>query len=120
MNENSQRPSPENPDLALARSLPGQFPPRFTAWLADNLQVWQAFQAEALKVVANGFQHYSARTILHFLRHHTALQEQGGEGWKLNNDHSPYLARLFHCVYPQHGELFELRRAYRREEAEAA
>lgn len=120
MSENFQRPSPEHPDLALARSKPDLFPSAFTNWLADNLHVWSAFQTEALKVVTRGYDHYSARTIIHVLRHHSAVQEKGGEGWKLNDHHSPYLARLFHLVYPQHGQLFELRRTWRGEEAEAA
>ena len=55
-----------------------------------------------------GFKHYSARTILHVLRHHSALQENGTP-WKVNDHASPYLARLFDLRYPAHAGLFEKR-----------
>ena len=103
--------------VQIAEQHVDQLKPEFIEWLKSNAHVWIAFEREALEVVRCGFKHYSARTILHFLRHHTALK-QNGEGWKLNNNHSPYLARLFNIVHPQHASLFELRES--REFAEAA
>lgn len=85
-----------------------RFSAEFRAYLPDNLHVWNAFEAEALKVVRRGFKHYSARTILHVLRHHSALQENGTP-WKVNDHASPYLARLFDLRYPAHAGLFEKR-----------
>jgi hypothetical protein len=80
----------------------------FQQWLPENMHVWDAFVAEAFAIIRKGYQHYSARTIIEVLRHHSALHESSGE-WKLNNDHPPYLARLFDLVYPQHAGLFEYR-----------
>lgn len=80
----------------------------FVSWLPDNLHIWDAFVKEAFKVIGKGFAHYSARTIIHVMRHHSALHEENGE-WKINNNHSPYLARLFALRYPQHEDLFEYR-----------
>lgn len=80
----------------------------FLEWLPNNLHIWDAFVAEAFKIVRKGFTHYSAKTIIHVLRHHSALHEAGGE-WKINNNYSPYLARLFVLRYPQYEELFEFR-----------
>jgi hypothetical protein len=85
-----------------------QFTPAFIGFLADNAHVWEAFEREALAVIAVGFQHYSARTIVHVLRHHSALTEKNSP-WKLNNDNSPYLARLWALAYPEHADFFEFR-----------
>lgn len=80
--------------VALAMEHPEQFTNEFMAWLPDNHHVWCAFVYEAFRVIRRGFKHYSARTIIHVLRHHSAVTEVGSQ-WKINNNHSPYLARLF-------------------------
>lgn len=92
----------------LAQSHP-DIPAAFVLWLGDNIAVWDAFELEALKVVKLGQKHYSARTILHFLRHHSMLEEASDSQWKINDHHSPYLARLFAMVHPQYANLFEYR-----------
>ncbi len=100
--------------LAIVLQHPEQFTMKFVRFLPDNLHVWAAFEREASVVVQRGFQHYSARTIVHFLRHHTNVREAGGGAWKINNDHSPYLARLWALAHPEHADLFEFRLAHRR------
>ena len=85
------------------------FPADFRAYLPENLHVFDAFEREALKVIARGFRHYSARTIVHVLRHHSAVAEVDGKGWKINDHHSPYFARLFDLVHPEHVGLWEFR-----------
>jgi len=99
-------PSP----VAMANSKSDQFTREFLAYLPDNLHVYYAFEREALKVAKLGFKHYSARTIVEFLRHHSATTEAGG-AWKLNNNETPYLARLFGLMNPAHSDLFEFREA---------
>ena len=93
--------------VALVRGYSLKFPAGFAEWLAQNLQVYDAFEAEALSVAARR-EHYSARTIIEFLRHHTLLAE-AGDGWKLDNDMAPGLARLFAAAHPRHANLFEFR-----------
>lgn len=85
-----------------------KFSSEFLNWFPNNQIIWNAFVRETGKVINAGFKHYSARTIIHVLRHHSALAEAGGE-WKINNNISPYLARLFALCYPQHSNLFEYR-----------
>lgn len=80
----------------------------FDLWLEDNQHIWEAFEKQALLVSERGFKHYSARTIVHVLRHHSALTETSGE-WKINNNVSPYLARKFMQKYPQFKGFFETR-----------
>ncbi len=95
--------------LVVMAQYQGLFTPAFRAWLPDNLHVYDAFEAEAMKLVRRGVKHYSARTIVHVLRHHSAVQEVAGDGWKINDHHSPYLARLFDLLNPQHVGLWEYR-----------
>lgn len=96
------------------------FTREFLAYLTDNLHIYAAFEREALRVVARGRQHYSARTIIEVLRHESLLAEAGG-AWKLNDWHTPYLARLFALLNPSHSNLFEFReaKAAKRERAAA-
>lgn len=86
----------------------------FVDWLPDNMHVYQAFVVEAIKIHSRGFKHYSSKTIIHVLRHHSAVSEVGGE-WKINNNFSPYLARLFDLAYPHMAGMFEYRSTFRAE-----
>lgn len=85
------------------------FPSEFVTWLENNEHIWEAFARQAKGIADKGVRHYSARTILHFLRHHSVLTETGSE-WKINDHHSPYLARLFDLRYPSYAGLFEYRK----------
>ena len=91
-----------------AKEYPDLFSSSFISWLPDNLHIWNAFAAEALKVRARGYKHYSARTIIEHLRHHSALTESTGE-WKINNNNTTPLAHLFDLRYPENAGLFEYR-----------
>lgn len=84
----------------------------FLAWLPQNLHVWEAFRIESFKARDKGFKHYSSKTIIHFLRHHSAINEVGG-AWKINNNYSPYLARLFDHCFPGFVGLWEYRETKR-------
>lgn len=73
------------------------------ATLVDNLRdanfdaehegFYLAFKAEAYRLwLGEGRTHGSARSIIHHLRDDTPVAD-GGKPWKVNNVHSPYLAR---------------------------
>lgn len=81
----------------------------FLEWLAVNEHIYEAFESEALRLIAVGRVHYSARTIVEVLVHHSMLREQGGE-FKIGNDKAPDLARLFVIQHPQHLRFWEYRR----------
>lgn len=102
-----------------ARMHAEQFTQEFLVYVESNVHVYAAFEREAL-AIARRRPHYSARTIVEVLRHNSALQEAGGP-WKLNDWHTPYLARLFALMHPEHAGLFEFReaRAVKRERAAA-
>jgi hypothetical protein len=96
--------------MVVAQLNAEQFTADFMAYLPDNLHVYAAFEREALRVAERGLKHYSARTIIEVLRHNSALSEAGG-AWKLNDWRTPYLARLFALMRPEHASLFEFREA---------
>lgn len=84
------------------------FTPGFDVWLTQNWHVWREFVRQADAIYRRGFKHYSARTILHWMRHHTAISESGSD-WKLNNNISPDLARLYVVMRPDREHFFEFR-----------
>jgi len=97
-----------DPLLALARDNADTFRPGFAGWLLENRHVWIAFEREANKVWAKGRRHWSARTILEYLRHETALSDSGIE-FRLNNNAQGDLARLYLLAHPECAGFFETR-----------
>jgi len=89
-----------------------EFSTEFMKWLPENPHVWDAFVAEAFKIINKGFKHYSTRTIVCVLRHHSAISEVSS-AWKINNNLSPYLARLFDLRYPNYKGMWEYREVKR-------
>ncbi len=94
--------------LEVAYKHASLFTPEFLNNLPTNLHVYDAFEREAHKVIARGYRHYSAKTILEVLRHHSALTD-AASAWKLNNNTTAYLARLFSLLNPANADLFEFR-----------
>lgn len=86
--------------LKLINENRDQFSNEFVEWLQKNEHVWNAFAYEATAINRRGFKKYSARTIIHVLRHHSAIYEHGTQ-WKISDHSSPYLARLFDLQYPE-------------------
>lgn len=80
----------------------------FVDWLPRNVHVWRAFERHALTLIKRGRTHYSSKTIVHVLRHESAIAEHGGE-WKINNNWARPLAQLFALAHPAHAKFFEFR-----------
>lgn len=85
------------------------FRDEFVEWLGQNLHIFAAFvkQAKYVKDVMRR-DHYSSRTIGEWLRHNSNLREKG-DGFKINNNAFPPLARLIMLAYPELDGLFETR-----------
>jgi hypothetical protein len=86
----------------------GHFSEGFQQWLEENWTIYLEFEAQAMRVVMQGRTHYSARTIVEYIRHQTLLAEAGGE-FKINNNRVADLARLFAIRKPAHMNLFQYR-----------
>lgn len=82
----------------------------FMDWLSRNWHVWTAFEVQACALWDRGTRHWSARTIVEYLRHETAVkQDVPGDEWKINNDQVPDLARLYMLMWPEREGFFERR-----------
>ena len=82
-----------------------------------NPGVYSAFKAEAIALKGAGFKHYSARTIVHVLRHHSAVKMGPESPFKLNDHISPYLGRRLVRECPEFVNWFSFRNAKSDEEA---
>ena len=95
-------------ELRIVRARPDVFPDDFIEYLRENRHVWRAFVREAFATRARGRRHYSTKAIVHDMHHNSSVCE-AGSGWKLNNNHTPYLARLFDLRFPGLAGMWEFR-----------
>jgi len=72
------------------------------------LDVVYLFERLSLEVFAAGWEHYSARAVLHRIRWHHHI-EKGDRDFKLNNNWTPALARWFMAKHPECGQFFRTR-----------
>jgi hypothetical protein len=80
----------------------------FADWLAKNMGIWERFESQANTVWDRGRPHYSARTIIEWMRHETNAREVDSE-FKINGNYVPDMARLYGVMYPDRVEFFETR-----------
>ena len=92
----------------ISLKFPGQFRAGFVDWLYDNVALQRTFESEALKIVSTGRQHYSAYTIIEYMRHHTLLTSKLDE-FKINQAWTSSMARLFAHMNPNCHDFFEYR-----------
>jgi hypothetical protein len=91
----------------FVRSRPDVYRDGFAIWLERNPSIWSRFRSEADRVRRRR-SHYSARAIIHYIRHETALADDGDE-FKVNNNASRDLARLYMETTPGASGFFETR-----------
>lgn len=103
--------TPSSLEVARAKALlhPSMFRDDFVEWLDANFPVFEYFEECALKTRDAGFKHYSARTIVEVMRHRTNIREIGDGTWKLNNNRTPDMAKLYMLLHPDQQGFFELR-----------
>ena len=75
---------------------------------AENPHVYVLFDKFTWQVIRAGFNRYSARAIFHRIRWYTNI-ETSDPTFKLNNNHSPYYARMWMEDHPEFPEFFETR-----------
>jgi hypothetical protein len=82
----------------------------FKAWLAENWLLWGEFVSLALLVKKRGRTRWSADALCHVLRWQREIRDNSDVTFKVNNNHTSKLARLFNgCA----GErFFETRRLH--------
>lgn len=81
----------------------------FLAFHADNPDVWTLFDRFAHQAVRSGRPCYSARAIMERIRWHYAVETQSPDEFKINNNHTPFYARMWLERNPAHAEFFRTR-----------
>lgn len=94
--------------MTFIASKPDLFRPGFGPWLTENWTLYLAFEREAELVARRGRRHYSANTIIEYLRHETTLRDLADD-FKFNDRWTSSIARLYPLMNPGRGELFEYR-----------
>ena len=76
----------------------------FKQYIKDNPHIWEEFEKIALGLTARTTR-YSARDILPVMRWHSVIAENGSD-FKVTNNISPYLSRLFEEKHPAYKNFF--------------
>lgn len=90
-------------DLELTENI------EFQEYHQKHPEVYKKFKELALDAIRRGHKHFSGRGILQVARfyHPGEIKE---DGYKINNNYSPYYVRLFKIDFPQHANFFETRK----------
>lgn len=73
-----------------------------------NPHVWALFIRYA-KAAAAAVPHWGCRAVFHRIRWYTHIETKSADRFKINNNHSPYYARLFEQEFPEHQGFFTTR-----------
>ena len=80
---------------------------KFVEYHIENPGIWEAFKTKTLETIEKGFQHYGAKGIFEIIRWQTGTS--GNDGFKVNNNYTPFYARLFEMEFPKHKGFFQKR-----------
>lgn len=70
----------------------------FREWLPQNWAIWFEFVRLADQMRLRGRRYYSARAVIHVLRWHRALRDPTEQEYKINNNRSAEMARLYNAL----------------------
>lgn len=88
--------NPERRALMFAQAL--GLSQSFRDWLPQNWPIWFEFVRLADKMRLTGRKVYSARAVLHVLRWERALRDHTQADFKINNNRSAEMARLYNAL----------------------
>jgi hypothetical protein len=94
--------------LETVKKNDGMFRKEFYSWLETNWHIWERFEIEAEHVWNRGREHYSARTLIEFIRHETFIRESK-TNFKVNNSYVPDIGRLYGLIHADRRGFFECR-----------
>jgi hypothetical protein len=84
---------------------PSPLEQRAIAFHQANPDVWALFIKYA-KLAAAAVPHWACRAIFHRIRWYAQIDTKSQDDFKINNNHSPYYARLFEQEFPEHKGFF--------------
>lgn len=84
----------------------------------EHPKVWELFVQFTFELIDRGFKHYSAQHgVFARIRWETDQADVDGRSmFKLNNNYSPFYARRFMKMYPQHNGFFRVRKQTSKDE----
>ncbi len=94
--------------LELQPAPVNQLEQEFLEFHGNNPMVYELFKRFAFEAIWRGCRHLSAGLVAERIRWETDV-ETDGDGFKINNNHRAYYARLFVRDYPEHAEFFRTR-----------
>lgn len=71
---------------------------KFREWLPENWAIWFEFVALADRLRIKGREFYSARALIHVLRFERAVRDASQPIYKINNNRSAEMARLYNAM----------------------
>lgn len=72
-------------------------------------EVWDEFVRLAFIAINRGHKSYGARALWGVMRWNSDMGDGDQDAFRLNDHHSPFYARRFHRMYPDHDGFFQLR-----------
>lgn len=84
--------------LALLHVRALGMPDEFREWMEQNWPIWDEFVKLSDQMRKRGRAYYSARAVLHVLRWHRALNDPTEAEYKINNNRSAAMARVYNAM----------------------
>lgn len=81
----------------------------FWEWHKANPRVWEMFEKFSLEAVSRGRKQISHWLIINRIRWETSIVTTG-EDFKISNDYIAFYARLWRARYPEHKDLFTIKK----------
>jgi hypothetical protein len=87
-------------EMLVAEGAPKEKALKFYYWLSSHMDAFKLFEQETLRVIDDGYTRFSAREIWERLRRDPSVSNTAQSEFKLDNDFTPYIARVFHAKHP--------------------
>ena len=71
-----------------------------------NPHIYELFKRFTMEIIRRGHEHYSSKAVFERIRWHTDVETEGNEPFKMTNNYTPYYARLFMVMHPEHEGFF--------------
>lgn len=81
----------------------------FQRYDLQHPEVYRRFAELTFEAIKKGFKNFSARGLLWVMRFENGAHPKN-DGFKLNNNYTPYYVRKFVKEFPQHKAFFECRK----------
>jgi hypothetical protein len=85
------------------------YPQKFIEYHAKYPKVYEYYKGVIAQLINRGFKKYSSDGVLHIVRF-TKHDEIKKDGFKVNNNYTPYYARLYESEHPELKGFFAMRK----------